>query len=133
MQNSACLSKAPNAIRNDLGAIFISLELSRSTWLITSLSPGGGDKMSRHVARAGDVAGLRDRFAQLVIIQEAGLDGFWIDRGCGRKVSKTMSSIQPRSRRHVDDGERRPTELTERRWFGRCWHTSEANLGFAQL
>ena len=33
------------AIRMDLGAIFVSLELSRSTWLITSLSPGGGEKM----------------------------------------------------------------------------------------
>jgi transposase len=94
MQNLACLFKAPNAIRNDLGAIFISLELSRSTWLITSLSPGGGEKMSKHAVRAGDVAGLLDRFAQLrertrartgevfpfVVIQEAGLDGFWIDR-----------------------------------------------------
>ena len=28
-----------SAIRTDLGAIFVSLELSRSTWLITSLSP----------------------------------------------------------------------------------------------
>jgi transposase len=30
----------PTAIRTNLGAIFVSLELSRSTWLITSLSPG---------------------------------------------------------------------------------------------
>jgi transposase len=36
------------AIRTDLGAIFVSLELSRSTWLVTSLSPGGGEKMSKH-------------------------------------------------------------------------------------
>ena len=43
---------APTAIRTDLGAIFISLELSRSTWLITSLSPGGGEKMSKHTVRA---------------------------------------------------------------------------------
>jgi len=34
-------NEAPNAIRSDLGAIFVSLELSRSTWLITSLSPAG--------------------------------------------------------------------------------------------
>jgi transposase len=27
------------AIRTDLGAIFVSLELSRAKWLITSLSP----------------------------------------------------------------------------------------------
>ena len=42
------------AIRTDLGAIFVSLELSRSTWLITSLSPGGGEKMSKHSVPAGD-------------------------------------------------------------------------------
>ena len=31
---------APVAIRTDLGAIFVSIELSKSTWLVTSLSPG---------------------------------------------------------------------------------------------
>ena len=46
MQTVADRSEAPNAIRTDLGAIFVSLELSRSTWLITSLSPDGGEKMS---------------------------------------------------------------------------------------
>lgn len=86
--------KAPAAIRVDLGAIFVSLELSRSTWLITSLSPGGGERMSRHTVPAGNISGLFTRFAELrektrartgkryplVVIQEAGLDGFWIDR-----------------------------------------------------
>ncbi len=55
----------PSAILTNLGAIFVSLELSRSTWLITSLSPGGGEKMSKHAVLAGDVAGLLERFAQL--------------------------------------------------------------------
>jgi hypothetical protein len=82
------------AVRNDLAAIFVSLELSRSTWLVTSLSPGGGEKMSKHQVRSGDVAGLLARFSQLqakskartgqsyhvIVIHEAGLDGFWIDR-----------------------------------------------------
>lgn len=82
------------AIHTDLSAIFVSLELSRSTWLITSLSPGGGEKMSKHSVRGGDVAGLLQRFSELqqraerrtgrrvpiVVIQEAGLDGFWIHR-----------------------------------------------------
>ena len=36
----------PTVIRTDLRAIFVSLELSRSRWLITSLSPGNRDKMS---------------------------------------------------------------------------------------
>lgn len=81
-------------IRHDLKAIFVSLELSRTTWLITSLSPGAGEKMSRHSVSGGDLAGLLERFATLrkkartrtgedfsiVVIQEAGLDGFWIHR-----------------------------------------------------
>jgi transposase len=85
---------APAAIRVDLGAIFALMGLSKSTWLITSLSPGAGERMSKHVVRAGDVAGLMARFAQLrrkakartyqdfgfIVIQEAGLDGFWIHR-----------------------------------------------------
>jgi len=70
------------------------MELSKSTWLVTSLSPGAGERMSKHVVHAGDVAGLMERFAQLrekarvrtghefgfIVIQEAGLDGFWIHR-----------------------------------------------------
>ena len=86
--------EAPTAIQNNLAAIFISLELSRSIWLITSLSPGFGEKMSKHSVRAGDVAALLARFSELkrkasertgksfpiVVIQEAGLDGFWLHR-----------------------------------------------------
>ncbi len=85
---------APTAIQSNLAAIFVSLELSRSIWLITSLSPGSGEKMSKHSVRAGDVAGLLARFSELkqkasartrksfpiVVIQEAGLDGFWLHR-----------------------------------------------------
>ena len=63
MQFAADRLEAPTAIRTDLGAIFISLELSRSSWVVTSLSPGGGEKMSKHMVRGGDVAGLLKRFA----------------------------------------------------------------------
>ncbi|MGH6677411.1 MAG: IS110 family transposase [Bradyrhizobium sp.] len=94
MQVAADRPQAPSTIRTDLGAIFVSLELSRSTWLITSLSPGSGEKMSKYSVRGGDVHGLLERFAQLenkalirtgtrfpfIVIQEAGLDGFWIHR-----------------------------------------------------
>ena len=94
MQTVADRPEAPNAIRNDLGAIFVSMELSRSTWLITSLLPGGGEKMSKHGMPAGNVGALLARFAELrrkaftrtgeslpiIVIQEAGLDGFWIHR-----------------------------------------------------
>ena len=82
------------AIRTDLKAIFVSLELSHSTWVITSLAPGGGEKMSKHAVRSGDIAALLARLSQLkekarartgqvfpiIVIQEAGLDGFWIHR-----------------------------------------------------
>lgn len=92
-------TKAAAAIRVDLAAIFVSLELSRSKWLVTSLSPGGGEKMSRHIVSAGDVQGLLGHFAELqrkaevrtkqnlriISIQEAGLDGFWIHRVLGRE------------------------------------------------
>lgn len=91
--------QTPTAIRTDLCAIFVSLELSKSTWLITSLSPGGGETMSKHPVSGGDVAALLDRFAKLqekarartgqgfpiVSIQEAGLDGFWIHRALERE------------------------------------------------
>jgi transposase len=84
----------PDAIQTHIGAIFISLELSRSKWLITSLVPGGGQRMSRHSVEAGDLAGLLARFwairdkasgrtgirYPIIVIQEAGLDGLWIHR-----------------------------------------------------
>ena len=88
------LTEGPAAIRIDLGAIFVSMELSRSKWLITSLSPGGGEKMSKHTVTGGDLPALFERFVHLqekakartgrtfpiVVIQEARLDGFWIHR-----------------------------------------------------
>jgi transposase len=59
-----------------------------------SLSPGAGEKMSKFMIAAGDIAGLLACFSELqrkteartskrytfVVIQEAGLDGFWIHR-----------------------------------------------------
>ncbi|WP_411286353.1 IS110 family transposase [Phenylobacterium sp.] len=90
----ASAAQQPAAVHTDLGAIFVSLELSQSTWLVTSLSPGGGAKMSKHQLPSGDVPGLLERFGQLqakaltrtgksfriIAIHEAGLDGFWIHR-----------------------------------------------------
>lgn len=83
-----------NAAHRELDAIFVSVELSKKTWLITSISPGAGEKLSRHSIPGGDIAGLLGRLALLkqkardrtgrdypfVIIQEAGLDGFWVHR-----------------------------------------------------
>ena len=124
MQTVADRPEAPTAIRTDLGAIFVSLELSRSTWLITSLSPGGGEKMSKQVVRGGDVAELLERFARLrekarartgkvfpfVVIQEAGLDGFWIDRALQNEgieshvVDPASIATSRRRRRAKTDG-----------------------------
>ena len=107
------------AIRTQFDAIFVSLELSRSHWLITSLSPCG-EKMSKHGVAAGDSAGLLSRFAVLrqkalarrgkkypiIVIQEAGLDGFWLHRllcreGIESHVVDAASIAVPRRRRRA--------------------------------
>ena len=113
-------ASAQAAIDLNLAAIFVSLELSRSTWLVTSLSPGGGAKMSKHSVRSGDVAGLLNLFARLqekaqaragrafpiIVIQEAGLDGFWIHRvlekeGIESHVVDAASVLTSRRRRRA--------------------------------
>jgi transposase len=110
----------PAAIHTQLAAIFVSLELSRKTWLVTSVSPQSGSKMSKHSVPAGHVAGLLARFEELrakaraqsgkiypiVAIQEAGLDGFWIHRvleaeGIESHVVDAASIATPRRRRRV--------------------------------
>ena len=107
------------AIRSDLGAIFVSLELSRASWLATSLSPGG-EKLSRHTVAAGDAGALLGLFAALqakakdrsgrryrvITIQEAGLDGFWLHRvleaeGIESHVVDAASIAAPRRRRRA--------------------------------
>jgi transposase len=94
MLSSADNTETETPIRTDLRAIFVSLELSRTTWLVTSLSPGTREKMSKYSVPAGDIGNLLDRLRSLqervqaqrkqlpplVVIQEAGLEGFWIHR-----------------------------------------------------
>jgi len=129
---------------SDQATIFVSLELSRAVWLVTVLVPGGNQKMSRHQVPGGDLAGLLSRFAELqrkaqartgqfariVVIQEAGLDGFWIHRAL---VSEEIESyvVDPASiaasRRH----RRAKTELMERLWFAPCWPTSAGSRASA--
>jgi transposase len=113
----------PAAIQTHIGAIFISLELSRSKWLITSLVPGGGQRMSKHWVEAGDLAGLLARFwairdkvsartgitYPIVVIQEAGLDGFWIHRALEKEgieshvVDAASIAVSRRRRRAKTD------------------------------
>ena len=73
--------------------LFASLELSKSKWVVTINSPGS-EKFSRHGVEGGDGSGLLDLLSRsrakaeqgygvgvkTVVIQEAGLDGFWIHR-----------------------------------------------------
>jgi transposase len=77
----------------DNATLFVSLELSRSTWVATALA-SGSSKMSKHTLVGGDGRKLLDLLARLktraeqriaapvkvVAIQEIGLDGFWIHR-----------------------------------------------------
>jgi len=83
----------PTGICGDCATLFVSLELSRSTWVATSLALGSR-KMSKHTLVGGDARMLLDLLARLkskaeqrtatpikiVAIQEVGLDGFWIHR-----------------------------------------------------
>src|ERR1700689_5100618 len=114
---------APAAIRMDIGAIFVSLELSRSTWLLTSVSPGAGEKMSQHATPAGDLRQLFECLAELkrkamartgktypiIVIQEAGLDGFWIHRALEKEgieshvVDAASIAVSRRRRRAKTD------------------------------
>jgi transposase len=81
------------ATRADDAAILVSVELSISTWLVTALVPGV-DKMSKYAMAAGGWQKLLNLFERLqakaerqrggrpeiICIQEAGLDGFWLHR-----------------------------------------------------
>jgi transposase len=107
--------------------LFVSLELSRARWLVTSLSPGR-DKISRHSVVGGNITDLLHLLADLrmkaeqrtgstvkiVTIQEIGFDGFWIHRVLASNaieshVVEASSIAVPRRRRRaktdVIDGE----------------------------
>ncbi len=74
-------------------SLFVALELSRSTWLIGSSTPGS-ERVSKHQVSAGDTTALlallkrlkarAERYCgttvRVVSIHEAGLDGFWVHR-----------------------------------------------------
>ena len=87
----ASTADTPTADRT--GTIFVSIELSQKTWLVTLHSPDR-DRISRHKIEGGDHAGLlallesvRARAAgklglapKIVSCYEAGYDGFWLHR-----------------------------------------------------
>ena len=81
------------AARCQANTLFVSLELSKVRWLVTVSAPAS-DKLSRYDVPGGDGQALLKLLARLqaaasertgapvaiVVIQEAGLDGFWIHR-----------------------------------------------------
>ena len=104
------------------GTIFVAIELSQKTWLVTLHSPER-DRISRHKLEGGDDAGLlaliervRARAAgklgtapQVVSCYEAGYDGFWLHRllsgaGITNLVFDPASiAVEQRSRRAKTD------------------------------
>ena len=84
---------APTTARPDDSILFAALELSRKSWLVATSAPGE-EKVSKRMVSAGDgralldlLAGLREKAerrigkpVKVVVIQEAGLDGFWLHR-----------------------------------------------------
>ena len=59
--------------RGDCATLFVSLELSRSTWVATALAPGSS-KMSKHTLVGGDGRKLLIALWRFVTIREP-LDG----------------------------------------------------------
>jgi transposase len=130
----------PTAIRTNLGAIFVSLELKPFDLADHVALPGGGEKMSKHSVSAGDIAALLARLSELkqkafartgksfqvIVIQEAGLDGFWIHRVLqGERVESHVvdpASIATRRRRRA-----KLTRSMAKPWCALCWRTNAAN------
>src|SRR5215217_6785366 len=79
----------PTTTRSEDNIVFAALELSRKSWLVATSSPGE-ERISQRVVTAGDGPGLLTlretaerrlgRAVRVVVIQEAGLDGFWLHR-----------------------------------------------------
>jgi transposase len=81
----------PTAVQ--FGTIFVAIELSQKSWLVTLHSPDK-DKLSRHKLEGGDhvellalISRVRERAARalggvpaVVSCYEAGYDGFWLHR-----------------------------------------------------
>src|SRR5689334_13615961 len=101
-------------VHSDL-TLYASLELSRATWLVTCLLPER-DRMSKYSTPGGDggaLLGLLERMraragrpVKIVVIQEAGLDGFWVHRlleanGIESHVVDAASIAVPRRRRRA--------------------------------
>jgi transposase len=93
MQPITSATVVATIVRANDTTLFALLELSKSKWGVTINSPGS-EKFSKHVIEGGDGAGLLDILSwsranaeqrygvaiKAIVIEEAGLDGFWIHR-----------------------------------------------------
>src|ERR1051326_2414004 len=106
----------------DNGTIFVALELSQRTWLVTMHSPDR-DKISRHKVTGGEHVALvalieqvRERAAgklgtrpAVVSCYEAGYDGFWLHRlltaggGMNHVFDPASIAVEQRGRRAKTD------------------------------
>jgi transposase len=91
--NTDHLTPKQTATPPNYANLYVSLELSQQKWLATSLSPTS-EKMSKHFVPGGDASALLGLLSRLrvraeralgapvkvIVIQEAGLDGFWVHR-----------------------------------------------------
>lgn len=113
---------APTTTRPDDTTLFVALELSRKSWLVATNAPGE-EKVSKRTVAAGDGRGLLDLLKGLlekaerrigkpvtvVVIQEAGLDGFWLHRlleanGLDSRIVDAASiAVDRRQRRRKTD------------------------------
>ena len=115
-------STAGTPTADHIGTIYVSIELSQKTWLVSLHSPDR-DRISRHKLEGGDHVGLlgliekvKARSAEelgsvprVVSCYEAGYDGFWLHRlleaaGISNFVFDAASiAVEQRSRRAKTD------------------------------
>jgi transposase len=95
--------------------LYVAIELSRSSWVVGLLAPGGA-RPSRHKLEAGDVDGLlalidrlRAGVARVCSCYEAGYEGFWLHRRLqaggieSRIVDPSSLRVERRARRRKTD------------------------------
>lgn len=101
-------------------AVLVSLELSRSKWLVTVIRPTNHARMSRYLVAGGDLEDLLVKLSEfrmkasrelghdvpVISIQEAGYEGFWLHRaleaaGVQSHIVDPASIAQPRRARNA--------------------------------
>ena len=119
METANFVGHGQSFVSAEATTLFVSLELSRARWLVTSLSPGSS-KISRHSVVGGNAKDLLQLLAdfrmkaerhigatvKVVTIQEIGFDGFWIHRilesnSIESHVVEAASIAVPRRRRRA--------------------------------